>query len=270
MTKSPKDSAYSAFALSRRGLLKGSAGLAAAGLVTALLPSGALAAGEIVALVHTQAAGDNGPVDSMIAKLSELAKEKGFEAKVVYAADPATYETIFRTLGDAGASIIVSTFNEVAEPFKALAPSYPNTNWNQLFAHLFEPALPNVVTVSYDYYLGCYLSGMFGALTSKTGKLGYIGGLSLPPLNADANAIKAGATSVKPAAPSASNPPQAARSNSSPTTHSTSPPAVSPRKTASALAPPWSRTIRPTKPGASAGTSTPSPPPTPPGEPEPT
>jgi basic membrane protein A len=198
MTKSPKDSAYSAFALSRRGLLKGSAGLAAAGLITALLPSGALAAGEIVALVHTQAAGDNGPVDSMIAKLSELAKEKGFEAKVVYAADPATYETIFRTLGDAGASIIVSTFNEVAEPFKALAPSYPNTKWIQLFADPFEPAMPNVVTVSYDYYLGCYLSGMFGALTSKTGKLGYIGGLSLPPLNADANAIKAGATSVKP------------------------------------------------------------------------
>ena len=61
-------------------------------------------------------------------------------------------------------------------------------------------SLPNVATVSYDYYLGCYLSGMFGALISKTGKLGYIGGLSLPPLNADANAIKAGATSANAAA----------------------------------------------------------------------
>jgi basic membrane protein A len=198
MTKSAETSAHLPFSLSRRTLLKRSAGLAAAGLATALLPNAVLAAGEIVALVHTQAAGDNGPVDSMIAKLTELAKEKGFETKIVYAADPATYETIFRTLGDAGASIIVSTFNEVAEPFNVLAPSYPNTKWIQLFADPFEPAMPNVVTVSYDYYLGCYLSGMFGALTSKTGKLGYIGGLSLPPLNADANAIKAGAISVKP------------------------------------------------------------------------
>lgn len=183
--------------LSRRRLLKITAGTAAAGLATGLFPLSASAAGGIVALVHTQAAGDNGPVDSMIEKLGKLAKEKGFETRVVYAADPATYETIFRTLGDAGASIIVSTFNEVAEPFKALAPEYPNTKWIQLFADPIEPALPNVTTVSYDYYLGCYLSGLFGALISASGKLGYIGGISLPPLNADANAIKTGATSVK-------------------------------------------------------------------------
>ncbi len=165
-------------------------------LATGLAPFEAQAAGGLVALVHTQAAGDNGPVDPMIAKLQQLSKEKGFAARVVYASDPATYETIFRTLGDAGATVIVSTFNEVAEPIKALAPSYPKTKWIQLFGDPLKPSLPNVTTVSYDYYLGCYLSGMFGALISKGGKLGYIGGISLPPLNADVNAIKAGATSV--------------------------------------------------------------------------
>src|SRR6266700_2399467 len=164
---------------SRRDVLKGGAA-AVLGLTAALAPFEAQAAGDLVALVHTQAAGDNGPVDSMIAKLQQLAKEKGFATRIVYASDPATYETIFRTLGDAGAAVVVSTFNEVGEPIKALAP--------------------NVATVSYDYYLGCYLSGLFGALISKTGKLGYIGGLSLPPLNADANAIKAGATSANAAA----------------------------------------------------------------------
>jgi basic membrane protein A and related proteins len=184
--------------LSRRDLLKGSAG-AALGLTAALAPFEAQAAGGLVALVHTQAAGDNGPVDSMIAKLQQLSKEKGFATRVVYASDPATYETIFRTLGDAGASVVVSTFNEVGEPIKALAPSYPRTKWIQLFGDPIKPSLPNVATVSYDYYLGCYLSGMFGALISKTGKLGYIGGISLPPLNADVNAIKAGATSVNAA-----------------------------------------------------------------------
>ncbi len=186
--------------LSRRGFLKGSAGAAALGLAAGLLPMEAHAAGGLVALVHTQAAGDNGPVDSMIAKLGQLAKEKGFETRVVYASDPATYETIFSTLGDAGASVIVSTFNEVAEPIKALSPKYPNTKFIQLFGDPIVPTLPNVVTVSYDYYLGCYLSGLFGALMSKTGKLGYIGGISLPPLNADANSIKAGATSINASA----------------------------------------------------------------------
>jgi len=182
----------------RRTLLTGAASASALGMVASLLPTAAWAQSGLVALVHTQAAGDNGPVDSMIAKLKQLSEEKGFNYRAVYASDPATYETIFRTLGDAGANVIISTFNEVAEPFNALAPSYPDTKWIQLFGDPFEPAIPNVVSVSYDYYLGCYLSGVFAAKVSKTGKIGYIGGISIPPLNADYNALKAGVLSVNP------------------------------------------------------------------------
>lgn len=183
--------------LKRRTLLRSAAGFAALGLTSSLLPNLAQAADGLVALVHTQAAGDNGPVDSMIAKLKQLASEKGFTYRAIYAQDPATYETIFRTLGDAGAAVVVSTFNEVAEPFKAVAPDFPETKFIQLFADPFEPAMPNVVTVSYDYYLGCYLSGIFAAGVSESGKLGFIGGISIPPINADYNAFKAGAQSVR-------------------------------------------------------------------------
>ncbi len=182
----------------RRTVLKISAGVAVAGLAGALSSSIAQAADGIVALVHTQAAGDNGPVDSMIAKLKQLASEKGLTYRAIYAQDPATYETIFRTLGEAGASVVVSTFNEVAVPIKAVAPDFPDTKWIQLFGDAFEPPMPNVVTVSYDYYLGCYLSGIYAAGVSKTGKLGFIGGISIPPINADFNAFKAGAQSVNP------------------------------------------------------------------------
>lgn len=184
----------------RRAFLQASAGAAALGFAATVLPDFARAAGGLVALVHTQAAGDNGPVDQMIAKLKQLSEEKGFEYRAIYAQDPATYETVFRTLADAGATVIVSTFNEVAEPFKALAPAYPDTKWIQLFADAFEPAIPNVVTVSYDYYLGCYLSGVFAAKMSTTGKMGFIGGISIPPINADFNAFKAGVHSVNPGA----------------------------------------------------------------------
>ena len=125
--------------LKRRTLLRSTAGFAALGLTSSLLPNLAQAADGLVALVHTQAAGDNGPVDSMIAKLKQLASEKGFTYRAIYAQDPATYETIFRTLGDAGAAVVVSTFNEVAEPFKAVAPDFPDTKFIQLFADAFEP-----------------------------------------------------------------------------------------------------------------------------------
>ncbi|MCJ8322598.1 MAG: BMP family ABC transporter substrate-binding protein [Rhizobiales bacterium] len=182
--------------VNRRQVLKTTAGLGALGMALSMGISPALAAGDLVALVHTQAAGDNGPVDSMISELKKLAAEKGFTARTIYAKDPATYETIFRTLGEAGAAVVVSTFNEVAEPFKAVAPTFPDTNWIQLFGDAFEPPIANVVSVSYDYYLGCYLSGVFAAHVSATGKLGFIGGISIPPINADYNAFKAGAMSV--------------------------------------------------------------------------
>ena len=58
--------------------------------------------------------------------------------------------------------------------------------------------MPNVVTVEYDYYLGCYLSGMFASKVSKTGKIGYIGGICIPRLNADLNAIKAAVAATNP------------------------------------------------------------------------
>jgi len=182
----------------RRTFLKSSAGLTAALAGGSLWGTAARAAGGLIALVHTQAAGDASAVDSMIAKIQQLAKEQGRTARAIYAQDPATYETIFRTLGDAGAQVIVSTFNEVAEPFKALAASYPKTKWIQLFADPFEPPIENVVTVSYDYYLGCYLAGVFAGHMSRSGKLGFIGGVSIPPINADYNAFKAGAQSVRP------------------------------------------------------------------------
>jgi basic membrane protein A len=177
--------------ISRRSFLHGTAAAGAALGLMPLLEAASAAEGGLVALVHTQAAGDNGPVDSMIAALKKLGEEKGFPIRTIYAQDPATYDSIFKTLADAGAAVIASTFNEIAEPFKALAPSYPNTKWIQIYGDPFDPPMPNVVTVSYDYYLGCYLSGLFGAKISKGGKIGYIGGVSIPGLNADLNAMKA-------------------------------------------------------------------------------
>src|SRR5262245_20919250 len=184
--------------LSRRRFLHGSLGAAAlAGTSGLVIPRRAAAqSGGLVALVHTQAAGDNGPIDSMITALKKLSEEKGFPIRTIYAQDPATYESIFKSLADAGAAVIASTFNEIAEPFKPLAPSYPDTKCIQIFGDPFDPPMPNVVTVSYDYYLGCYLSGLFAAKVSNSGKIGYIGGVSIPPLNADLNAMKAAAASV--------------------------------------------------------------------------
>ena len=194
----PKKHPAGAARFSRRQVVGAAAGASALAAMGGIVPVAARANTGLVALVHTQAAGDNGPIDSMIGKLGRLSGERGFEKRAIYAQDAATFETVLRTLGDAGATHVAATFPVIAEAFKAVAPSYPDTRWIHIFGDPLDPPIPNLVTVSYDYYLGCYLSGIFAANVSQTGRIGYIGGISIPPLNADFNALKAGVHAVNP------------------------------------------------------------------------
>ena len=185
---------------SRRRFLAAAAGASAFVGAGAALPFAARADTGLVALVHTQAAGDSGPIDSMMGRLDQLSAARGFETRAIYAQDPATYETVLRTLGDAGAAVVLGTFPVISEAFKAVAPLHPGTRWIQLFGDPVDPPIANLVTVSYDYYLGCYLSGVFAAHVSQTKQIGFIGGISIPPINADFNALRAGVHAVDPEA----------------------------------------------------------------------
>jgi basic membrane protein A and related proteins len=192
------DSADRSRAAARTGQFTRRGALALGAAVTALPVLGrpALAAGKLVALVHTQAAGDNGPIDDMIMHLRALAKADHFPIRIIYASDPSTYQSILSTLAGAGAGIVVTTFNEMADPIKAVAPGYPETKFIQLYADPFTPPMANVRTVEYQAHYGMFLAGLFGAKVTQSRKLGYAGGMSLPGLNADLNAMKAGAASV--------------------------------------------------------------------------
>jgi basic membrane protein A len=57
----------------------------------------------------------------------------------------------------------------------------------------------NVRTVSYETHLSSYLSGICGAMMTKADHIGYVGGVSIPNLDAAVNALVAGARSVRPA-----------------------------------------------------------------------
>ena len=171
--------------MKRRDALRGLGAVAALG---GLAPGAARAGTPLVALVHTQAAGDNGVVDGMIASLRRIGRECSLTVRAIYAADAANYQPILELLGEAQAAVVLVTFNEMAQPLRAVAPAFPNTRFVQLYGDPMEPPIRNV-----------RLSGMFGALLSKAGKIGYIGGLSIPTLDANVNAQLAGAKSVRPA-----------------------------------------------------------------------
>jgi len=117
--------------------------------------------------VHTQAAGDNGVVDEMIASLHRIARERQLTARAIYAADPANYQPILELLGKAGAALVLVTFEEMTGPLEAVAPAFPHTRFVQLYGDPLVPPMVNVRTVSYETHLSSYLDGVCGARVSR-------------------------------------------------------------------------------------------------------
>lgn len=149
-----------------------------------------------VALVTTQNAGDNGPIDSMIAGLAKAKAQYDLDTRFIYVADPANYSATLTNVAQSGFEIVITTFPGMQKPVGEVAPKFPETKFILLFGDPYDPPLTNARVVTYDVYPGIYLSGIVAATLSKTGKIGYVGGVPLPALAADYNAYVAGARSV--------------------------------------------------------------------------
>jgi basic membrane protein A and related proteins len=178
---------------SRHTLIRFGAFAAAA----AFVPVPARAEIPRIALVHTQAAGDDGPIDGMIASLKRIARERAIPVRAVYASDAASYQPILELLGESGVEVVLVTFPGMTQPLSAVAPAFPKTRFVHLYGDPMRAPLANVRTVAYETHLASYLSGMCGASVSRASKIGYIGGMSMPTLDASVNALDAGAKSVR-------------------------------------------------------------------------
>ncbi|MYE67924.1 MAG: BMP family ABC transporter substrate-binding protein [Acidimicrobiia bacterium] len=143
-----------------------------------------------------QSAGDLGPIDDLVRGLGLVEADFGADTTFIEATDPSTFETILRNLANQGTDIIAVTFPPMQEVVTMLAPEFPDTRWIHVFG--FEGGLDNLVSGGFDYYKGTYLAGILAGELNTTGKVGFVGGASIPPLNADYNAFVAAAQTKDP------------------------------------------------------------------------
>jgi basic membrane protein A len=144
-----------------------------------------------VALLVNQSAGDLGPIDDMVAGLERVEEDFGVETTFIEILDPSAYESGLRNLGNEGYDVVVLAFPQIADALSQVAPDFPDT----LFVHIyaFDDTLDNAITIGFASHEGVYLAGLLAAGISETDKLGYVGGASIPSLNANFNAFAAGA-----------------------------------------------------------------------------
>ena len=144
-----------------------------------------------VALVANQKAGDLGPIDDLVRGLEMVEADFGADTTFIEATDPSTFETTLRNLANQGTDIIAVTFPPMQDAVTAVALDFPDTRWIHVFG--FEGGVDNLVSIGFDYYKGTYLAGILAGALNTTGKVGFVGGVSIPPLNADYNAFVAAA-----------------------------------------------------------------------------
>lgn len=134
---------------------------------------------------------------AMIAK-----KELGVFVKYVEATDDAAYETIMRSFAQKNFSLIICIGFAQAEAVKKVAPQFPNIHFAIVDA---EVPGKNVRSLMFEEHEGSYLVGALAALTSKTGKIGFIGGMDVPLIRRFEMGYSAGIKQINPKATLTSN-----------------------------------------------------------------
>ncbi|MDR0808187.1 MAG: BMP family ABC transporter substrate-binding protein [Gemmobacter sp.] len=105
------------------------------------------------------------------------AKETGGTYKELEITAEAQREQALRRLAESGANPIVTTGFAQSDPIAAVAPDYPDTKFVTIDGWV---EAPNVLTVAFTEHEGSYLVGMLAAMASKTGTVGFIGGMDIP------------------------------------------------------------------------------------------
>ena len=144
--------------------------------------------------------GDKSFNDSAALGLDEAKAEFGVEAKevTVTTGSDSEREDKLRLLAEAGYNPIIAVGFLYAGPIKAVSTDYPDIN----FAIIDDSsvAAPNVAGLIFAEEQGSYLAGVAAALESKSGKIGYIGGVRIPLLQKFEAGFVAGVKATKASA----------------------------------------------------------------------
>lgn len=123
------------------------------------------------------------------------AKETGGTYKELEMQSEAQREQALRRLAESGANPIVMTGFAFGDVLAKVAPEYPNTKFAIVDAVVDQP---NVSSVVFTEEQGSYLVGMLAGLASKTGTVGFVGGMDIPLIRKFGCGYAQGVKAVKP------------------------------------------------------------------------
>lgn len=153
--------------------------------------------GPTVALVFDEGGrGDKSFNDSAYRGLERAQKELGAEIKYVDSKTQADYKANFENLSFEKPDLIVGVGFSMGTPLGEAAKKYPD----QKFAIIDVPSeAPNILGVVFKEEEGSFLAGVLAGLTTKTNKIGFVGGKSIALIKKFEYGFKAGVKAANPA-----------------------------------------------------------------------
>ena len=127
--------------------------------------------------------------------VEKFKKETGIAYREFEISNAAQREQAFTQFARRGAAIIVGTGFTQASAIEKVAKQFPNVKFAIIDAVV---DLPNVLSINFREQESSFLCGMAAAMASKTGKVGFVGGMDVPLIRKFALGYAEGARYVNP------------------------------------------------------------------------
>ncbi len=126
---------------------------------------------------------------------TQAEKDLKIELKYVEATDNTAIENLHRSFAKKNFDLVIGIGFAQREAVKKVATQFPKVNFALVDG---EISLPNVRSLLFEEHEGSFLIGAIAALKSKTGKVGFVGGMDIPLIRRFAMGYAAGAKHVLP------------------------------------------------------------------------
>ena len=127
--------------------------------------------------------------------VSRAAKDFPIVLRDVEPGDPSSVEPAMRAFAERGYDLVIGVGFSQTPIIEDVAKDYPNLNFAIIDG---VSQLPNVASLIFKEHEGCYLVGMIAAMTSKTGTIGFVGGMDSPLIHKFEVGYEEGAKAVNP------------------------------------------------------------------------
>lgn len=127
--------------------------------------------------------------------VNRAAKDFPIILRDVEPGDPTSIEPAMRAFAERGYDLIIGVGFSETPQIEAVAKDYPNLSFAVVDG---VSQLPNVASLIFKEHEGSYLVGMIAAMTSKTGTIGFVGGMDIPLIHKFETGYEEGARAVNP------------------------------------------------------------------------